>query len=151
MSTRVVSLGLTDGMRSLAESQLQMQAARSAALDGGALGVVAVDAAVATLVVDTGGTHHFWVGALVLLGLSLGVSVQVLRSSGAKETGPSIMAMRRAREIQGDNELGEWLLDDLAEDVQINDRSLARKALLFNGALMCLVLAIVIEIVGKLQ
>jgi hypothetical protein len=88
MSTRVVSLGLTDRMRSLAESQLQMQTARSAALDGGALGVMAVDAAIATFVVDTGGAHHFWIGALVLLGLSLGLVVQVLRSSGARATLP---------------------------------------------------------------
>jgi hypothetical protein len=43
MSTRRISPGLNDGLRSLAESQLQMQTVRSAALDGGALGVMAVE------------------------------------------------------------------------------------------------------------
>jgi len=40
-------------LRSLVVSQLQMQTARSAALDGGALGVMAVDAAAATIVIGT--------------------------------------------------------------------------------------------------
>jgi len=138
-------------MRSLAESQLQMQTARSAALDDGALGMMAVDAAIATFIVDTGGTHHFWIGALVLLVLSLGLAVQTLGAPGAKETGPSVAAMRKARQSQDDKELQEALLEDLAEDVQINEQSLARKAGSFNGALICLVLAITIELVGKLQ
>jgi hypothetical protein len=44
MSTRGITPRLADRLCSLTESQLQTQAARSVALDGGALGVMAVDA-----------------------------------------------------------------------------------------------------------
>jgi hypothetical protein len=84
MSTGRISHGLSDGLRSLAESQLQMQTARSAALDGGVLGVTAVDAAIATLIINTGGAHPFWIVALALLGLSLGLAVGALRLPGAE-------------------------------------------------------------------
>jgi len=151
MSTRRISPGLTDGLRSLAESQLQMQTARSAALDGGALGVMAVDAAIATITISVGGTHHFWIVALALLWLSLVLAVGTLRLPGAEQTGPSVAGIHDARDTQDDSGLEDLLLDGLAEDVRTNEQALARIAPLFNGALAFLTLAIVIELVGRLQ
>ncbi len=151
MSIKAIKPTLAESLRSLAVSQLQMQTVRSAALDGGALGVMAVDAAIATLIVDTGGAHRLWIGALALLSLSLAVAVGALRLPGAEQTGPVIEAIHEARKIQDDNELEESLREDLAEDVHTNDQALVRKARLFNGALTFLVLAIVIELVGRLQ
>jgi hypothetical protein len=142
---------LAESLRSLAVSQLQMQTVRSAALDGGALGVMAVDAAIATLIVDTGGTHHFWIPALALLGLSLGLAVTAVRLTGAEETGPSVADTLEARETQDDRELEASFLADLAEDIRTNEQTLSRVSPVVNGSLTFLVLAIVIELVGKLQ
>jgi len=52
------------------ESQLEMQTARSAALDGGALGVMAVDAGVAAIIIGARGAYGLWIVALVLVGLT---------------------------------------------------------------------------------
>jgi hypothetical protein len=46
--------------------------------------------------------------------------------------------------------LEDLLFEGLAEDVRTNEQALARKVSLFNGALTFLVLAIVIELVGRL-
>jgi hypothetical protein len=90
MPTRGSSPPLTDRLCSLAESlQMQMQTARSAALDAGALGVMAVDAAFAELIANTGGAHQVWIVALVLLGLSSALAVAALRLPG-----PSRPALR---------------------------------------------------------
>jgi hypothetical protein len=48
---------LIEALRSLAMVQLQVQTSRSAALDTRAIGVMGVDAAVATIVVGTGLAH----------------------------------------------------------------------------------------------
>jgi hypothetical protein len=151
MSTRSISPGLSNGLRSLAESQLQMQTVRSAALDGGALAVMAIDAAIATIIIDTGVTHHFRIIALTLLSLSLGLAATTVRLTGAEETGPSVVDIHNARDTQGDRRLGEWLFKGLTEDLRTNERALARVVPAFNGALTFLVLAIVIELVGRLQ
>jgi hypothetical protein len=58
--------------------------------------------------------------------------------------------MHEARETQDDNELESSLLEGLAEDVQINDEALVRKAPLFNRALTFLVLAILVELAERI-
>ena len=150
MSTKSIAPRLADRFCLLAVSQLQMQTARSAALDGGALGVIAVDAAVAAIVIGTRSAYDLWIVALVLLGLSLSVAVRMLRLPGAEETGPSVLAMHEASETKGDHQLEEWLLESLAEDVHANESALARKIPLLDRALTLLVLAITIELAGRL-
>ncbi|HVA20261.1 MAG TPA: hypothetical protein VMU55_08805 [Solirubrobacteraceae bacterium] len=149
MSTKAITPRFADNLRLLAASQLQTQAARSVALDGGALGVMAVDAGVAAIVIGARGAYDLWIVALVLLGLSFGVGVRALRRQGADETGPSVADMREARETKEDRRLEEWLLNDLEEDLQTNDQALARKGPLFDRALTFLVLAILVELAGR--
>jgi hypothetical protein len=149
MSTRVIKPGLSDWERLLTVNRLQTQAARSVALDAGALGVMAVAAAVAAIVLGVRGTYGLWILALVLLGSSLGLAVRSLLLPTAKETGPSLADMRRAREIEDECEFEDSLLDDLEADLQINDRALARKTRLFDRALISLVLAILVELAGR--
>jgi hypothetical protein len=150
MSTGRISPGLRDGLRSLAESQLQMQTARSAALDGSALGVMAVDVAIATIIIDTGGAHRFWIAALALLGLSLGLAVGALRLPGAGQTGPSVRGIYDARDVKDDYRLEDLLFKGLTEDLSTNGQVLARIDQLFNGALTFLLLAVIIELAGRL-
>jgi hypothetical protein len=57
--------------------------------------------------------------------------------------------MRKARESEDEREFEDSLLDDLEEDLRINDRALARKALLFKRALTLLLLAILVELAGR--
>lgn len=149
MSTKPITPRLTDRLCSLAESQLQTQAARSVALDASALGVMAVNAGVAAIIIDTKGVYGLWILALILLGLSLGAAVRALRLPGAKETGPSVADMREARETKTEHELEESVLDDLTRDIQINEQALAHKGPLFDRALMCLVLAILVGFAGR--
>jgi hypothetical protein len=149
MSNPETTPRLADNLRLLAASQLQIQAARSVALDGGALGVMAVDAGVAAIIIGTRGTHGLWIVALVLLGLSLGLAVRIIRLPGAEETGPSLADRRDAGETRDERRLEEWLLNDLTEDIETNEQALARKAPLFDRALTFLVLAIVVELAGR--
>jgi hypothetical protein len=150
MSTKAIKPGLADWLRLLAGSQLQTQVSRAVALDGGALGVMAVNAAVALIVIDAEGMYGLWIIALLLLGLSFSLAVQTLRLPSAEETGPSIASMRRAREAEEDEYLLEdSLLNDLEDDIQTNDQTLARKIRLFDRALNFLVLAILVELAGR--
>jgi hypothetical protein len=150
MPTKPIAPRLADNLRLLVASQLQIQAAQSVALDASALGVMAVDAGVAAIVVGTRGAYGLWIVALALLVVSLGLAVRTLRLPDAGETGPSVVDMREVRETKDDRRLEEWLLEDLAEDIEVNEQALARKGVLFNRALSFLVLAIAIELAGKL-
>jgi uncharacterized protein HemX len=121
------------------------------ALDGGALGVMAVDAGVAAIIIDTRGAYALWIVALVLLVLSLGVAVLTLRLPGAEDTGPSVADMRQARDTKDDRKLEEWLLNDLTEDIETNEQALARKDPLLARAVTLLVLAIILELAAGVQ
>jgi hypothetical protein len=149
MFTKPIAPRLADNLRLLVASQLQIQAAQSVALDASALGVMAVDAGVAAIILGNRGVYGLWIVALVLLGISLGLAVRTLRLSGTEDTGPSVASMREARESQDEHELEEWVLEDLDRDIQSNERALARKGPLFNRALTCLVLAILMELAGR--
>jgi hypothetical protein len=146
----VITPRLAESLYLLAVGQLQMQTARSAALDGGALGVVAVDAAVAAIVIGTRGMYYLWIVALILIGMSLGLAVRALRLPGAQETGPSVAGTLEVRESQDERKLEEWILNDLACDVEINNEALVRKGPLFDRALILLVLAIILELTARL-
>lgn len=141
---------LADWLRLLAVSQLQTQAARSVALDAGALGVMAVDAAVAAIVIGVRGAYDLWIIALVLLGLSLAMAVRVLRLPGTEQNGPlvaDILEVRRANDA--DDTIEEQLLDDLAHETLANENTLARKDPLVTSALTCLMLGIVVELAAQ--
>jgi hypothetical protein len=150
MPTKASTDRLAESLRSLAECQLQMQTVRSAALDGGALGVMAVDAGVAAIVIGIRSRYDLWILGLILLGLSLSLAVHTLRLPGAEQTGPVIDYIQRARRENDEHQLEESLLEDLVKDIRTNRQALARKAPLFDQALTSLVLAVVIELAGRL-
>jgi hypothetical protein len=149
VATKPITPRLADRLCSLAESQLQAQAARSAALDGGALGVMAVDAALAAIVIGVRGTYDLWIVALVLLALSLGVAVRVLRLPGTEQNGPLVADMLDARERNNDATVEEALLKDLATETFANEQALARKDPLMTSAVTCLILGIVVELAAQ--
>jgi hypothetical protein len=149
MSTKPITPRIAERLCSLAESQLQTQAARSASVDAGALGVMTVDAGVAAIVIGVRGGYDLWILALALLGLSLGLAVRVVRTPGAERPGPLIEHVLDASDSKDDNELELELLRDLAADMRINRRALARKGLLFNRAQTLLVAAILVELMGR--
>lgn len=151
MSTKEITSELADGLRSLAESQLQIQASRSAALDAGALGVVSVDVAVAALILTARPAHHLWIVALILLALSLGLAVHTLLLTGTQETGPLVAYVLAERETRDDDILEESLLEDLAANTLANTQTLAHRGSLFSRALVLLVLTIVVELAGRLH
>jgi hypothetical protein len=149
MPTKAITPRLADRLCSLAESQLQAQAARSAALDGGALGVMAVDAALAAIVIGTRGGYDLWIVALVLLALSLGVAVSVLRLPGTEQNGPLVVEILEARRTNDDSTIEEQLLDDLAHETLTNENALARKDPLMTSAVTCLIIGIVLELAAQ--
>jgi len=153
MSTQGITPRLAESLnrRLLAASQLQTQAAQSVALDASALGVMTVDFAAATIVLGTRGAYDLWVLALVLLGLSLSLAVGTLRLPGAKRIGPPpSQTPLEVREAKDEHSLEDSLLNDLADDIETNEHAIARKEPSFNGALTLLVLAILIDLAGRL-
>ncbi len=149
MSAKPTKAEPSEWLRLLTGNRLQTQVSRSAALDGGALGVMGVGVAVALIVVGAGGAYVLSILALLALGASFGLAVRALRLPNAKDAGPSLTAMRRARESEDAREFEDSLLDDLESDIQINDRAVARKTLLFKHALTFLMLAILVELAGQ--
>lgn len=141
---------LTDRLCSLAQDQLKMQTSRSATLDTGALALMALDAALAAIVIGTEGADDLWIVALGLLGVSFALAIRALRLTGAEDTGPPVARLREEREIHATHQLTESVLEDLTEGVQTNEHALARKAVLFDRALTPLVLAIMIDLAGRL-
>jgi hypothetical protein len=149
MSTKPHKPEPSKWLRLLTGNRLQTQVSRSGVLVGAALGVMAVDVAVALIVIGTGGTYDLSILALLLLGFSFSLAVQALLLPGAKEAGPTLAAMRRARESEDAREFEDSLLDDLEEDLETHDRAVARKTLLFEHALRFLALAILVELAGR--
>ena len=94
--------------------------------------------------------YELWILALVLLGLSFGLAFKALRNPGAEQIGPCIGDVLKARETHDDRTLREWLLDDLIDDVAANEEALSRKGPLVGRALTFLVLAILVELAGRL-
>jgi hypothetical protein len=129
--------------------RLQRQTARSGALDGRVLGVILLDALLAATITIGAGVYELWILALVLLGLSFGFAFKALRNPGAEQIGPCIGDVLKARETYDDHTIREWLLDDLIDDVESNEQALVRKGPLFNRALTFLVLAILVELAGR--
>jgi hypothetical protein len=109
-----------------------------------------VDAGVAAIVIDARGGYDLWILPLALLWLSLGFAVRVVRTPGAERPGPLIDDVLKASVSKEDDELELSLLRDLAADMRINRRALARKGPLFNRAQTLLVLAILVELAGRL-
>ena len=148
MSTKAITPRLADRLCSLAESQLQTQISRSGALDASALGVMAIDAAVAAIIFATRGVYDLWIVALTLLGLSLGVAVRILLSPGAKRNGPLVADMLDARAGNDDEIIEEVLLKELAAETLANERALALKDPLIAWAVALQILAIALELTG---
>jgi hypothetical protein len=149
MLTKAITPRLANSLRSLAESQLQTQVARSGTFDLGALGVVSVCAAIAAIIVDARSAHHLWIETLMLLllALALGLAVRVLLLPGAAQIGPPVAGLLDARTTSDDETIEGWLLEDLASESLSNERVLARKEPLLVGAVTLLVLAIALELI----
>jgi hypothetical protein len=150
MPTKAITPRFAESLRLLAASQLQTQVSRSGTLDAGALGVMAVDAAVAAIVIGTRGTYDLWIVALALLWLSLSVAVRILLGPGAKQNGPLVADMLDARASNDDAYLEDVLLKDLAAETLANEQALARKDPMITWAVALLLLAIAIELLGRL-
>ena len=148
MSMKPTEPGPSEWLRLLTANRLQTGVSRSGALEGGALGVMAVAAALALIVIGAGGAYGLSIVALLPLVLSFGLAVHTLLLPSAKQTGPSLATMRKARDTEDTAEFEDSLLDDLEEDLRINDRALARKTLLFKRAVTLLALAILVEFAG---
>jgi hypothetical protein len=150
MSTKVIAPRFSEDLFPLTLDRLQRQTARSGAVDGRVLGVILLDALLAATITVGAGVYELWILALVLLGLSFGFAFKALRNPGAEQIGPCIGDVLKARETYDDRTIQEWLLDDLIDDVDANEEALARKGPLFNRALTFLVLAILVELAGRL-
>jgi hypothetical protein len=106
----------SDWLRLLAGNRLQAQISRSGALDASALGMMAVDVAVALIVIGGGGEYGLPIIALLLLGLSFSLAMRSLRLPNAEETGPTLAAIRRACETEDARKFEDSLLDDFERE-----------------------------------
>jgi hypothetical protein len=143
MRTQGIKPSLAVALRSLAQAQLQAQTLRFSGLDATAIGVVGVDAALAAITAGVRPYHQLWSGALVAIGLSLGLALRALLVRGAERVGPVVAGVLHDQAVHGDDELEQWLIEDLATDMLANRQALARKAPLVTWALVFVVLAII--------
>jgi hypothetical protein len=150
MSTKAIAPRFSEDLFPLTLNRLQRQTARSGALDGRVLGVILLDALLAATITVGAGVYELWILVLVLLGLSFGFAFKALRNPGAEQIGPCIGDVLKARETYDDRTIREWLLDDLIDDVEANEQALARKGPLIGRALTFLVLAVLVELAGRL-
>jgi hypothetical protein len=133
----------------LARDKLRTQSGGSVALDAGALGLMLLDVALATTVLETEGAHGLWIAALALLVLSFALAIRASRHKGATETGPSVARLSGERETRGAREIRELMRAQLTKGVRANEHALARKSLLFDRALIVMALAILIDLAGR--
>jgi hypothetical protein len=137
-------------LSSLARDKLKTQTSRSVALDAGALGLMLLNAALATTALETSGAYELWIAALALLGLSFGLAIQASRRKGTENTGPPVARLSEYRETRDARQIRELMREELTEEVDINEHALARKAVLFDRALTVMALAILIDLAGRL-
>jgi hypothetical protein len=133
----------------LARDKLRTQSGRSTALDAAALGLMLLDVALATAVLETSGAYELWIAALAVLGLSFALAIQALRHKGAVNTGPFVARLNEYRETRGARQIRELMREELNEEADINEHALARKAVLFDRALIVMALAILIDLAGR--
>ena len=112
--------------------------------------MMAVDAAVTAIVIGVRDAYDLRIVALALLGLSSSLAICALLVRGAKEIGPLVTDILDDRDRSDDEELEQSLLEDLATETRANEQALASKDPLFIGALSLLVLAVIIELAGRL-
>lgn len=127
MNARGITPGLADTLPTLAVSQLQMQASRSATLDTIAIGMMGVNLATAAIVVTAQSAHHLWIASLAMVSLSLGLAMRVLLLEGAKRDGPLVVDVLNARAAFDDEKLEASVLERLATDMLADRRALAHK------------------------
>jgi hypothetical protein len=126
--------GLQSSLLTLATVQLQVQASWSATLDARAIGVIAIDAAMAAIAVSVRLAHAQRVVTLTLLAASACLAARAIFVEGARRLGPRIARMLSSRCIYDDSVLQEAILSDLARDVKANELDLTRKAPRLAGA-----------------
>jgi hypothetical protein len=149
MSAKTTKPDPDEWMRLLAGNRLYKQSSRSGELNAGPLGVMAVDVAGMLIAIGTGEPYPLSILALLLLTPSFILAMRTLRLPNAREAGPTLASMRTARDNEDARAFEDSLLDDLEEDLEINDETLHRRALLFGQALTFLMLAILVELAGR--
>lgn len=151
MRDRPISSSLAASLQSLAQCQLQGQMSRSVALDGGAIGVMGVDAALAAVVIGLPYTHRLGLFALVLLNISLVIAMAALLTVGATDMGPAIGEVLSDRSHRSGDDIERNLLEDLASRVAVNQSALDRKERRLTAALALILVAIACELVWQLH
>jgi hypothetical protein len=134
----------------LARDKLRTQSGRSVAVDAGSLGLMLLDVALATAMLETRGAHGLWIAALAVLLLSFAQAIQASRRKGATQTGPSGARLSEYRESRDARQIRELMRAELTEEAQTNEHAVDRKAVLFDRALILMALAILIDLAGRI-
>ncbi len=142
---------LASSLQSLAECQLQSQISRAAALDAGAVGVMGIDAVIATSVVGVRSVTQLWLFALALLCVSFGIVATALLVQGGDDMGPMVPEVVARRGVRLDQDLVRDLVHDLADRILTNRRALDRKEPRFTAALILTLIAVVVELAGQVH
>lgn len=151
MSANPTDSRLIGTLFSLANAQLRSQNIRSIGLSHRLWIMIIIDVVMASTVAIAGGFYYLWIGALVLLCISVGLAVGALRLAEVTQNGPPIAAMLKSHQNQDGRLTENGLLDALSRNVQSNEPVLARGAWLFDKALLLFVGAVVIDFAGRLM
>lgn len=130
--------------------QLLKQSQLATTYDAQALGTMAFDAAFAALVVSAKAHAYFWVVSLAMLVLSVLFASVALLAGGAEDSGPNIKDVLGSRGAWDDDVLETQVVEDLRVDIDANEDNLDAKTRWAQRALLLLVLALALELVGQL-
>lgn len=142
---------LAHSLQSLAESQLQSQLSRRAALDATAAAIMGLDAVIAAAIGGVGAQNGLSTAAVALLGLSFSIVATVLLTRGADDMGPLVTEVMARRSARSDQELVVDLLDDLAARIAANQLALSRKEPRITAGLVLTLIGVLAVIVGQLH
>lgn len=137
-------------MLAMACTQLLAQNQLTVTYDAQALGTMAFDAALAAIVTSAKSHAYVWIVSLAILVMSVFYAWLVLQTEGAGETGPEISDVLDRRGAWPDDVLEQQIVEDLQADVVSNRINLGIKSTRVRVALSLLLLALSLELVGKL-
>ena len=140
--------GEYEPVRSLAETQLQIQFAVLGGLDTQALGILGVDVALAAVAVAAESIlEHLW--WLSLLGLAASAIACVVALVGSDDrVGPKIAEATFAAATRDENAMNQYVADALGEAIEVNEPHIEREGKAIAVAVLLLFVALILAVVS---
>jgi hypothetical protein len=150
-TTSLAPTGLHRALLSLERTQLLAQSQLAITYDAQALGTMGFDAALGAIVVSAKAHAYLWVASLALLVGSVLFAWLAVQTGGVDGTGPDSKDVLEGRGAWTDERLEAQVVEDLRSDLLANRANLAAKGGRVQLALTLLLMALGLELAGRLS